>query len=1626
MAIPANSDLIVRKIAIVMKKNILCKILLRVLKTHITLGLRFANNLEIKLVLDKKLLYAALLVPSLSICYGQLDKGKGFESRYNNESIRGNLVLIGNTMLGVTRTGAVVGTGDGDIPTNLATLTTQANLSSVYTNQADGSPWQPDALLDGKEPKDAFANNQKSMEYIDIDTDNSTFASSSATLNIESPCKKIVYAGLYWQAVYINDRSKKFNSQPGNTNNYSGTDRIAGWNNVKFKLPGTSDYIDITADKQFDNPGEEDDIIFDGLNYGDISKSFRNAPYLCYKNVTNILKGLNDPNGEYFVANIRATKGRRNLGSTSGWTLVVVYEDITLPSKKIITFDGFIGIEDINGNGKFPTELNFKVDGFITPAGPEPVKATIGIVSQEGEIPYTNDALKIKIIDGKGKFVFQPIYNTLNDSLNVFNSSITVPAAPLFADYPVVPGAEYITSRNPNRLNTFGFDMDLININKGYLRNGQTSLDLKLTTTGDAYAVSLVTLAIDIVQPNVVLSQTVTNENNVVVGYNEVVNLGEYLTYKIAFSNNGDDNAKDVRIKDILPKNVIFNYPTDLINLPNGVTVDPVVKYNNKGEQISGYNPETRTIIFEISDDVVNIGDTSSVIEFKVKIVSCIDLGSDPNFELSCDLTISNEVSTTFSGVINQTPFTGDSSGLINNCTTENAKTNNILSKLQFCDKSSDGVFCPPTAVLSATDGFESYDWSMSPTGLPVFQSRQTITIGAVGTYYVVCTPFTNPLPDQACAPLKEIITVIPFVMSKLDPFKNTFAEKVICATSIKKLTNFYLCEDRPTIDIFLEIPDGVLSITWEKSNCPLIQGAVCPDESTTCTWNDLNNSDNKNYTIDDEGQYRVTLNYGPNCSDPYYFNVYGMVTPKATLEHIFCNTPGKIVVGMPAMGSGYEYSLDKINYQASTTLPVTTAGTYTVYIRPTAGNVAKCSYEIPDIEIEYKDLKITHKVINSTLKCFDDDSGSIVVTANNVRPNYKFSIYDGNILLKTSGMIASNTYTFGNLRSGDYNVLVTTEDGCQANYPFTISSPEDLSANAKVTRVLTCKPAEVTVTPIGGTAPYTFTVYGNNADGDQYERSYSGSGPITIVIPIHKTAMNYKFQVIDANNCKEVYAGLYSYKPLEDLVLQIISSKDIKCKEDLTGEITAAAKGSLGNYVYTLLDDAGLGLPFTPVQPTPGNFIKLPAGLYQVSVISGDCGPVIVPTEIKEPSLTLTHHIKFDNVTCAGLANVTIVVEATGGTGKIQYAISSIPNKFFDTGVFSGIKAGIYSIAIKDENNCGINDVVTIIDPQPIQAFVVQGSIKQEICIGEKTGAFSIDITGGVSPYSTSLDNPNGDYTLGKVDFDKLSGGKHTVYILDKNNCPFELAVLLNIPTITLKPTVKVSYNCENNEPANKVTVKIDASNKNPSLVKYLLDGKEPRQDSNVFNNVSSGDHFVKAVHTSGCEEASPMFTVDKLNPPLTISLDLGGLNEIVITVKGGSGFYNSITINNEIIKFTNKYIYYRSGDYTVFVTDSNGCTATVTKYFEFIDIIIPNIFTPNGSGINDGWKPLRQDNYPEIIIRIYDRYGREVGVLNSEESWDGKYKGVDLPTGDYWYALKLRNTKDDREFMGNVTLYR
>ena len=125
--------------------------------------------------------------------------------------------------------------------------------------------------------------------------------------------------------------------------------------------------------------------------------------------------------------------------------------------------------------------------------------------------------------------------------------------------------------------------------------------------------------------------------------------------------------------------------------------------------------------------------------------------------------------------------------------------------------------------------------------------------------------------------------------------------------------------------------------------------------------------------------------------------------------------------------------------------------------------------------------------------------------------------------------------------------------------------------------------------------------------------------------------------------------------------------------------------------------------------------------------------------------------------------------------------------------------------------------------------------------------------------------------------------------------------------------------------------------------------------------------------------------------------------------------------------------YTYPKTGDYVVFleVTDENQCIDTISKVIHIYDelnVFIPNMFTPNGDGLNDKWKPVMSEYAKEgYQMSIFDRWGQRVfHTTNTEDTWDGTVKGKKVaPNTVYSYRVIVRDfTGQEFEFIGHVTV--
>jgi gliding motility-associated-like protein len=127
--------------------------------------------------------------------------------------------------------------------------------------------------------------------------------------------------------------------------------------------------------------------------------------------------------------------------------------------------------------------------------------------------------------------------------------------------------------------------------------------------------------------------------------------------------------------------------------------------------------------------------------------------------------------------------------------------------------------------------------------------------------------------------------------------------------------------------------------------------------------------------------------------------------------------------------------------------------------------------------------------------------------------------------------------------------------------------------------------------------------------------------------------------------------------------------------------------------------------------------------------------------------------------------------------------------------------------------------------------------------------------------------------------------------------------------------------------------------------------------------------------------------------------------------------------------------HTYLQPGTYTITltVTDNLGCTSTRILANVIVitdqDIVIPNVVTPNGDGINDLWLP-RLNNADVTKIVIYDRQGRLIySTTTTTTGWNCKnLQDINVPDGTYYYVVEGRtlDTQQKIERRGSVTVLR
>ena len=209
------------------------------------------------------------------------------------------------------------------------------------------------------------------------------------------------------------------------------------------------------------------------------------------------------------------------------------------------------------------------------------------------------------------------------------------------------------------------------------------------------------------------------------------------------------------------------------------------------------------------------------------------------------------------------------------------------------------------------------------------------------------------------------------------------------------------------------------------------------------------------------------------------------------------------------------------------------------------------------------------------------------------------------------------------------------------------------------------------------------------------------------------------------------------------------------------------------------------------------------------------------------------------------------------------------------------------------------------------------------------------------------------------------------------------------------------------------------------------------PGVSANGLYNPSAagaGDHLIRYTHTAanGCtnfrEQTIKVYPVPTVNAGPDLNILEGGTDSL-----RGSGSGVNVKYQWTPAQWLNNNTAARplttpldDITYTLQLTSSDGCAATDDVFVRVLKApAVPNVFTPNGDGINDKWEIKYLNTYPGAAIEIFNRYGQLIFQSKGyPKPWDGTYNGKAVPAGTYYYIINPKNGR--KQIAGFVDIVR
>ncbi len=506
---------------------------------------------------------------------------------------------------------------------------------------------------------------------------------------------------------------------------------------------------------------------------------------------------------------------------------------------------------------------------------------------------------------------------------------------------------------------------------------------------------------------------------------------------------------------------------------------------------------------------------------------------------------------------------------------------------------------------------------------------------------------------------------------------------------------------------------------------------------------------------------------------------------------------------------------------------------------------------------------------------------------------NYTINWYNGATLVGTGNSVSVCPTTGTTYRAEATYTLCANTQVVVNSYVYVNKS--GVTSNIDSTRQIDC---------FNGTTGAAFASFNSNSAILSYGWSPGGTPNSTSITGVGPGT--YTFTVTDANNCTSSNTVTLT-NPAPFTVT--VPDTNINTCGNATGSLTATPNGGTPGYTYL----------WTPGNLSTQTISGIAAGTYTVTVTdSRNCTATDAGTvTISASNLTFNPPVITDE-TCAG-NDGSIVVSVSGASGNVDYNWSPAqPNN--DT--ITGLAGGTYNVTATDANGCSASASYTVGNAPSISLGTPV--IVNETCAGND-GSIVVDVIGDTDPvsYNWSPAQPDNDTITG------LTAGTYSVTATDANGCTASATYNVGAASpISFGQATIRNAGCNSND-GGIVVVVLGATDP----ITYSWSGGLP--DNDTVTGLGAGIYNVTATDANGCT-ATATYTITKdpgftFNPPVITDASCGGNDgSIVVSVSNATppltyDWTNGLPDNDTVTGLA-------AGQYTVTVTDANGCSDFAT----------------------------------------------------------------------------------------------